>query len=182
MRSVVIFSPSRYSLYTISVAELLLRNQVQIATIFVRRLIDPKRFFSEYSRDGSRLLKKIWRKLFLRESAYSAEEQETIRTFMQRESITYKNIDAFAEQHEIPIHYCNDLNEEKVVAELKKLKPEVVVFTGGGLIRQDVLENSGAGVLNCHMGVLPQYRGMDVVEWPILEGNLNEIGMTVHLR
>jgi methionyl-tRNA formyltransferase len=48
------------------------------------------------------------------------------------------------------------------------------------LIRQDVLENAGAGVLNCHMGVLPQYRGMDVVEWPILEGNLHLIGMTVH--
>ena len=30
------------------------------------------------------------------------------------------------------------------------------------------------------MGVLPHYRGMDVVEWPILEGNMEQIGMTIH--
>jgi methionyl-tRNA formyltransferase len=29
------------------------------------------------------------------------------------------------------------------------------------------------------MGLLPRYRGMDVVEWPILEGR-NEVGVTLH--
>jgi len=28
---------------------------------------------------------------------------------------------------------------------------------------------------------LPDYRGMDVVEWPILENRLDSVGITVHL-
>jgi methionyl-tRNA formyltransferase len=180
MKRVVIFSPSCYSLYTISVSDLLHRSQVEIAAIFVRRLIDPRRFFSEYSRDGSRLLKKIWQKLVLRDSAYATDEKETIRSFMQREKIIYKHIAEFANRHHIPVIYCNDLNDPVVIQGLEDIKPDLVVFTGGGLIRQQVLENAGAGVLNCHMGLLPQYRGMDVVEWPILEEELDQIGISVH--
>jgi methionyl-tRNA formyltransferase len=67
-----------------------------------------------------------------------------------------------------------------VVDGLRHSKPDLVVFTGGGLIRQAVLDNSGQGVVNCHMGVLPHYRGMDVVEWPILEGHFDRVGITVH--
>ena len=31
------------------------------------------------------------------------------------------------------------------------------------------------------MGLLPEYRGMDVVEWPILNKEFNQIGLTTHL-
>jgi len=31
------------------------------------------------------------------------------------------------------------------------------------------------------MGILPHYRGMDVVEWPFLENNNSEVGITCHL-
>ena len=31
------------------------------------------------------------------------------------------------------------------------------------------------------MGLLPDYRGMDVVEWPILEKNFKKLGLTTHL-
>ena len=37
------------------------------------------------------------------------------------------------------------------------------------------------GVLNCHMGILPKYRGMDVVEWPFLENDRLNVGITCHL-
>jgi folate-dependent phosphoribosylglycinamide formyltransferase PurN len=180
MSAVVVFSPSRFSLYTICVTELLKRNNIQVKAIFVRRLFNPDRFFSELSRDGSRLLKKIWKKLVLRENAYRTNDYETIADFMRKENIGFKSVDDFKDKYGIPIVYCNDLNDSIVVEGIKKAKPDLVVFTGGGLIRQDILENSGAGILNCHMGVLPHYRGMDVIEWPILENNPQEIGMTVH--
>ena len=63
---------------------------------------------------------------------------------------------------------------------MKELKPDLVVFTGGRLIRDNILKNSGAGVVNCHMGILPMYRGVDVVEWPILNEDWNNIGLTIH--
>ena len=180
MKQVVLFSPSRFSLYTISIAELLRRQDVCIAGIFVRRLWNAQRFASEFNRDGARLLKKIWKKLILRRHAYAATSFETIADFMRQEGIPFKNIDEFGKQHNVPITYCKELNDAVVVEGLKRIRPDVVVFTGGGLIRADVLQNSGAGVLNCHMGVLPVYRGMDVIEWPILDGHLDQVGMTVH--
>ena len=30
------------------------------------------------------------------------------------------------------------------------------------------------------MGILPMYRGVDVVEWPILNEDWNNIGLTIH--
>ena len=180
MNDVVILSPNRFSLYTICVTELLRRNNVDIKAIIVRRLFNPNRFLSEFSRDGSRLIKKIWKKLILRKKAYQPTPYETILNFMKNENIEFTKVEDFKENFEIPVRYCNTLNDSVVLNTLKKSQPDIVVFTGGGLIRNDVLENSGAGVLNCHMGCLPQYRGMDVVEWPILEDNFEEIGMTVH--
>ena len=180
MHRIAVLSPSRFSLYTICVAELLRRQHVHIEAIYVRRLASGRRVFSELRRDGSRLLTKLWKKLVLRDRAYTARDYETIVSFMQREKIAFRRVDAFQVEHGIPVVYCDDLNDEVVVDGLRKAMPEMVVFTGGGLLRREVLSNAGAGVLNCHMGVLPAYRGMDVVEWPILEGRFDEIGMTAH--
>jgi len=180
MKTVVILSPNRFSLYTICITELLRRNNVEISAVIVNRLFNPKRFTSEFSRDGSRLIKKIWKKFVLRKNAYQPTNYETILDLMKSENIQFSKVEDFNEKFEVPIVYCNTLNDPIVFETLKKFKPDIVVFTGGGLIRNDVLENSGAGVLNCHMGVLPKYRGMDVVEWSLLEDNIEEIGMTVH--
>jgi methionyl-tRNA formyltransferase len=99
---------------------------------------------------------------------------------MKSEDIRFSKIEDFKKKFSIPIIYCNTLNDPVAVGALKKTGPDIVVFTGGGLVRKDVLNNSGAGILNCHIGVLPQYRGMDVVEWPILKNDFGAIGMTVH--
>jgi len=180
MSDVVVLSPSRFSLNTIYVTELLVRSNVNVKAVVVRRLFNPKRFLSEFRRDGSRLMKKIWKKLVLRGKAYKNTDYETIVDAMKTAKVFFRKVDRFKDCYGIPVVYCYDLNEASVVDTLKDAKPDLVVFTGGGLIRRDVLENSGAGVLNCHMGVLPRYRGMDVVEWPILEDRVEQIGMTVH--
>ena len=179
-KKVVILSPSKYSLYTLCIAELLLRNNVEIKAIVTLKLINPKRFISEFGRDGSRLLKKIWKKLFLRKKAYKESDYETIIDLMKKESIDHTSVIDINKKYGVPIVYCNNLNEETVINTLKDAKPDIVVFTGGGLIREGILENSGAGVLNCHMGVLPPYRGMDVVEWPLIERNNDQLGTTLH--
>jgi methionyl-tRNA formyltransferase len=159
---------------------MLRRENIQISTIVILKLLNHKRFFSEFKRDRIRLIKKIWKKLFLRKRAYHKTNENAITSFMQRKNIPFNKVEDFAHTHKIPIIYCTNLNDAIVVKELKKINPDLVVFTGGGLIRNEVLENSGAGVLNCHMGILPRYRGMDVIEWAILEKNFELIGTTVH--
>jgi len=180
MSRVVIFSPSRFSLYTTTVAEMLRRRDVDVSAIVVMRLFNYRRFTSEFARDGNRLLKKIWKKLILQEKAYETTDIETIVSYRQERNIGYKNVDQFCKQWSVPSVYCDTLNDARVIDQLDHDQPDLVVFTGGGLIRKDVLQRSGRGVVNCHMGILPRYRGMDVVEWPILEGEHDQVGATVH--
>ena len=58
----------------------------------------------------------------------------------------------------------------------------MVIFTGGGLLRKPILEIPQLGILNCHTGILPQYRGMDVVEWTVLEEKIDAVGLGVTLH
>ena len=100
---------------------------------------------------------------------------------MRQEDIQLASAKDLKTRFQIPILYCSSLNDAPVVDTLREIKPDLVVFTGGEIIRSEVLENSGAGVLNCHMGVLPKYRGMDLIEWAVLENDFEQIGITVHL-
>jgi methionyl-tRNA formyltransferase len=180
MSRVVVFSPSRYSLYTITVTELLHRQGVEVSALVVRRLSDPRRFLSEFRRDGTRLLRKIYRKLLLRQNAYRERNFETIVDLMRNEGISDKSVDELGRRRGIPVHLVSDLNHPQVIDMLTAAGPDVVVFTGGGLLRQPVLDRSGAGVVNCHAGILPAYRGMDVIEWALLEGRPDQVGISVH--
>ena len=57
---------------------------------------------------------------------------------------------------------------------------KLVVFTGGGIIRKNILDVAGDGIINCHMGILPKYKGMDLPEWCVLENAIEELGITLH--
>jgi len=100
---------------------------------------------------------------------------------MNAENIRFRTIDQFKKKYDIPVIYCYDLNDLQVLNYLKNEPSDIIVFTGGGFIRADILNHAGKGILNCHIGILPDYRGMDVVEWPILEDRLDKVGITVHL-
>jgi folate-dependent phosphoribosylglycinamide formyltransferase PurN len=179
LSKVVIICPNPKSLYTTAVCELLQREGIQIQAVFVKKFTFM-RFKDEFARDGKRLLKKIWRKLILRNKSYSQFNNiENILKYRIDKNIELKDVREL-ENKGIPIFFVQDLNSEKVEGKFKDLSPDLVVFTGGGMIRENILKNSGAGIFNCHMGILPQYRGMDVVEWPILNNDFNNIGLTVH--
>lgn len=179
-RRVLIISPSRYSIYTMCAAERLRRENCEVVGILVRKLLNLDRVRSEWRRDGGLLLKKVWRKLVLRERAYAKGTQGTLRDEKVRLGLAAKTVEDYARTHGIPVYACDDLNAAGAVEFARACRADLAFFTGGGLVRAPLLEACGAGVLNAHLGVLPRYRGMDVVEWPLLEGKLGQLGITVH--
>lgn len=179
-RRIVLFSPSRHSLYTLAVAHEFKARGVEISGIVIRRLVNLNRFVTEFRRDGARLWTKVWRKLFLGTKAYSPSDEETLPAYLRSKSIAIQPVDLFAKIHGVPTLFCQTLNDAEVLDFLRRTQPTLVVFTGGGIIRKKTLEASGKGIINCHVGILPRFRGMDVVEWAILESRLDEVGITVH--
>lgn len=176
---VIVISPNPKSLYTTSVCDLLLKSGIEIQAVLVKKF-SFARFKDEFSRDGFRLLKKIWRKLILKSKAYeNLEEHDNIINFRKTNNITLKDVKELI-SYGTKIHFTDDINSKFVEDLFREYNTDLVVFTGGGIIRENILNNSGAGVVNCHMGILPMYRGMDVVEWPLLHKDFNNTGITLH--
>ena len=61
---------------------------------------------------------------------------------------------------------------------LTSLKPDLVILGGTPILRKPILSVPRIGTLNAHPGLLPAYRGVDVIPWAILNGD--PVGVTAH--
>ncbi|TVQ87369.1 MAG: hypothetical protein EA397_18810 [Deltaproteobacteria bacterium] len=174
-----LLSPSIKSYYSIATVEKLTALGVEVPLVVVRRMVTPSRIRDELRRDGTRLLKKAFSKLVLREPATPGVP--SIREELTEAALKEDHLLRTCRRLGIAIRLVSDLNDPEAVDAVARSGAQGVVFTGGGLIRQPLLRATPRGVLNCHMGILPRYRGMDVVEWAILEDRWDHVGLTVHL-
>ena len=140
-----------------------------------------KRIRGELKRDGVRLLRKAYRKLVVGESVYEGSDQ-TILSMAKRVQLPGRDVYDLCRGAKVPVVTVKDHNDPSSCTAIRNASPDLIVFTGGGLIRKELLSLPRLGVLNCHMGPLPEYRGMDVVEWPLLEQSRDvaRLGITVH--
>ena len=63
------------------------------------------------------------------------------------------------------------------VAQLKKLKFDIGLHNSGMIYRQDTIDSFRLGILNPHIGLLPEYRGRSVMEWSLLKND--PVGISV---
>ena len=72
----------------------------------------------------------------------------------------------------------NSLAGDEVVDILRDVRPDLLVLGGAPILPAAVLDLPRMGTLNAHPGLLPRYRGVDVVAHAILNGD--PVGATVH--
>lgn len=177
-KGIVLICPSPFSLYSISVFSILRKLGAPIEAVLLRKF-SFSRFRQEMRRDGlQRLVRKIWRKMILRADENADKTEASLKSVYNRLNVGMGDIRALARASGIPIIEVNDF--EEAVTPLKDLSPRLAIFTGGGLIRKPLLDAFPDGIINTHMGSLPQHKGMDVVQAPILEGNFDHIALTAH--
>jgi methionyl-tRNA formyltransferase len=70
------------------------------------------------------------------------------------------------------------LPADETIDALDALRPDVLILGGAPILPDAVLEHARLGVLNAHPGLLPRYRGVDVVAHALLNGD--PVGATVH--
>lgn len=71
------------------------------------------------------------------------------------------------------------LTGDEAVAALQQLQPDLLLLAGAPILPPTVLATARLGVLNAHPGLLPAYRGVDVVAHAVLDDA--PVGATVHL-
>ncbi len=183
MLKVMLFAPIQTSLYSRLVLHGLLQEpQVQVAGVVVRTPWNMQRIRSEWKRDGSRLAQKFVRKYLLREKAFAEVRVENLAAYASDINLPAGTLKKLAAEAGIPYCVCRDLSDSICENFVKQKAPDLIVFTGGGLIRKNILQIPTLGVLNCHTGVLPPFRGMDVVEWTALENAVKNVGFGVTLH
>ena len=180
---IVILAPIPSSLYARVVTRMAYETPgVTVVGVAIRTPWSLKRARSEFRRDGARLLKKAFRQFVLRKRAFDPTTHEHLLGLAKEHGLQARTLNQLCRANHTPCRTFADHNDEDCLSFLKELNPDVIAFTGGGLIRSELLRIPSKGIVNCHMGPLPRFRGLDVVEYPVLERRLDDegTGLTLH--
>ena len=179
---IALLAPIRNSLYARTLAYRIEKQPgLKLVSVIYRKALTWDRIQAEFRRDRGRLLRKVYKKLVLGDTRFEGSSRDTIGGLAAELGVPPVNLRALCRAINVPCIPVYAFDDDRVCDFLEQAAPDVIAFTGGGIIRSPILELAPQGVLNCHMGLLPEYRGMDVVEWPYLqEPEITPTGITVH--
>jgi len=72
------------------------------------------------------------------------------------------------------------LNDPNEVTRMVAMEPDVVVVFGTGILKGDILSRFEGQLLNIHLGLSPYYRGAGTNFWPLVNGEPEFVGATIH--
>lgn len=79
-----------------------------------------------------------------------------------------------------PIFFCGDINHIDCAEFIRSYHPDFVINIGGGIMRPHIFEIPNVCTINLHTGITPRYRGVNANFWALYEGDIKNIGVTVH--
>ena len=92
----------------------------------------------------------------------------TQRSLSKANYYTYRDI---AEEYNIPLHFCNNVNDPETVAWIADKEPDIIIQTGWSQkFREALLKLPKYGCIGEHPAPLPRGRGAACVNWAILTG------------
>ena len=75
----------------------------------------------------------------------------------------------------------NELNSLNILTRLKEISPDFIACFGTGILHERILSNYPDCIFNLHVGIPEYYRGSSCNFWPIYNGDLKNLGATVHI-
>jgi methionyl-tRNA formyltransferase len=92
----------------------------------------------------------------------------------------HATVEMLALEHNIPLLYVNEMEDEESIASLLSLNAEYyLVACFPFKLPSDVYQKPSVAALNIHPSILPAYRGPHPVFWQLKAGE-NKIGVTLH--
>ncbi len=101
-----------------------------------------------------------------------------LERYLRHADGVFRSLREVGRTHGFPIVSCGDQNSARAIAQLKQWSPDLAIFAGGSILRDEVLKILRLGVLNSHLALLPEIRGMSSPEWSLLCGV--PLGITIH--
>jgi methionyl-tRNA formyltransferase len=96
------------------------------------------------------------------------------------ERIWFGSAKDLAAGHGIPVHTPDDPNEPVFLAEVRRLRPDILFsFYYRRLLSQALLDIPKMAAINLHGSLLPKYRGRVPLNWVLVNGE-TQTGVTLH--
>ena len=73
------------------------------------------------------------------------------------------------------------VNSEECRVSLQKLNPDIIIVNGTRIIGKKTLNCINATFVNTHVGITPKYRGVHGGYWALVNNDVDNCGVTVHL-
>jgi methionyl-tRNA formyltransferase len=77
----------------------------------------------------------------------------------------------------VPPNGCNDAGE---IDAMRGAAPDVVLVFGTSLLQQPLIDAFPGRIVNIHLGLSPYYRGAGTNFWPLVNGEPEYCGATIH--
>jgi folate-dependent phosphoribosylglycinamide formyltransferase PurN len=113
-----------------------------------------------------------------RKNRQSRVSNPCLERLLKHKGGVFRSLREVATLYGFPLAICSNQNAQDSIARLRQWTPDLVIFTGGNILRRSVLDIPRLGVLNVHLGLLPEIRGMSSPEWSLLKQV--PVGITIH--
>jgi folate-dependent phosphoribosylglycinamide formyltransferase PurN len=117
----------------------------------------------------------------LKYAASAGDEAIIARHFAARDDAEAarfaEHIEVNAPVRRVPPGGCNDPGE---IEAMRRLSPDVVLVFGTGLLKPMLIDTFPGAIINIHLGLSPYYRGAGTNFWPLVNGEPEYCGATIH--
>ncbi len=74
----------------------------------------------------------------------------------------------------------NAINAPGELAAMQALRPDILLVFGSGILREGIIGAFAGKIINLHLGISPYYRGSGTNFWPLVNGEPEYVGATIH--
>src|SRR5712671_1560599 len=177
---IVILSPSVYSETACAMAVSLANAEYTPVAALALSTLNPKTLLRKIGQWGVREVARYARAKLIpqRDEAVQRVHNPYLLPLLHHKGGVFRSIREVSALYCFPLTVCNDQNAPASIAQLRRWSPDLIIFAGGNILRKPLLEVPRLGVLNVHLALLPEVRGMSSPEWSLL--NHVPVGVTVH--
>lgn len=139
---------------------------IEVDTCLIVKTFSLKRFRYYYRQlDKKELFKKLRDRVFNKyvDASKLSDEIKYINNYFKEHKIPYSSVSEICNKTGIKCKVVGNLNDPDAIDYIKD--SDLLVYAGGGILKQQLIDTPKIGVLNCHSSRLPEIRGMNATEW-----------------
>ncbi len=180
--TVTVFAQNDRSLVAAYVITHLIKNGVKINLLVTQKRFSKSSIRQElqlgkyrtFKRRFGKLIEKILRKV------KPEKNYIEIRDVASKEGIN-NDLCKLCRDNNIPFVYVEGFNSEECHSALAESPSHFGLYLGKEIVKAKTIELFEKGIVHNHPGRIPLYRGMDCVEWSLIQNESMHIGSSIQL-